>query len=200
MQCMSEIGENIDAKTLKAHAIRYAKIRNVEPRSAFAALDDWRYVTLGKVAYLIAHGFPVTDQTTQWIDTKIAEIVRDGIVVLSETGEQPEIVSVRQVRVPKTTDELVEALVLLIDGDKLAKDRDAPNKLMRIENPSKSDAEAIRAKISNRYNQYLDALKDQESDLYKQLKSTMTHSTIVRRRSEYAKLVQSITDYITSKG
>jgi hypothetical protein len=194
LRCLSVLQETLDAKTLKTHALRYARDHKIEPKNAFGALEDWRYTTIGKVAYLEQHDFPLTEDTKKWLETKVNEIITEGkeaiknnkVVVSSPVIEKSD-------KKLTPVDMATKIIALVENGDKLLKDREAPVKLLSIEGATKDQVKEVLSTIETRFSMY----SNETSDGYKTMVAQGTmRSTMIRRRNEFGRLVQQISTYL----
>ena len=118
---LSWLHQNIDGRSLRSEAMAYLK----ETRGEIANIqyvDDWRFNTLGKIAYLLNRGFQPAARTAAWVAGKL-----DALVAEAATASKPEPAT------PKSTEpevdpaeDLLADIVALVETGGLTDQPDRP--------------------------------------------------------------------------
>lgn len=85
----------IDNSQLKREFINWATSANIEDIQHFAALPDWHYVTIGKIAWLVNNGAAMSEQSKKFMESKISVLKNVQI----ENSESEDVVTTDAKRV-----------------------------------------------------------------------------------------------------
>jgi len=195
IKSLGVLQENMDAKTMKQSAIKFARDRNIEPRAAFAALEDWHYSTLGKVAYLYSIGFPLAKNTIEWMNKKARDLVEEGKLAIQQNRNVEISPTVEKSEKKLTEEEIAQKIIQLVEEDKLSKDRDAPIKILSLEECKQKSIEKILTFLDKQFSIYM----DEQSEEYQKIRGTVqVRSTMIRRRNEFGRIIQQVKHYIAA--
>ena len=105
-KALNWIHVNVDSKIIYNEALQYLKNNDCDI-DLFEELEEWRLMTIGKIAILIKHGVPIRDNTTDWLIDKveslekIAKFMRENKVAVDSSeseddGEKPLILKAKK--------------------------------------------------------------------------------------------------------
>ena len=118
------IHNNVDSKVIYKEALQYLKENDCDV-DLFEKLEEWRLITIGKIAILIRQGIPMRNSTTDWILDKVAtleiiakqikeEIIEESSQDEEDAGETPLIVKAREAS-NKILEDINDAVILSDD-------------------------------------------------------------------------------------
>jgi hypothetical protein len=118
------IHQSLDNRTLRAEAVAYMTpaLQSLDEPPPLNRLEDWKFATMGKLAFLLNRGFKPSVRTGRWLLAKFHALAEESF-----QAPVPEpVVKAAAEPVPDPADDLLAEIVALVESGGLADQPDRP--------------------------------------------------------------------------
>lgn len=145
---LSWLHQHLDNRTLRTEALAYLNpaLQSLADPPPLSRLEDWRFTTLGKLAYLMNRGFRPSERTGRWLLTKFHTLVHEA----ANAPEPEPVVRAAAVPLDDPADDLLADIVSLVDSGGLADQPDRPFALLTAGEIKLAGAKKILAGLEKR--------------------------------------------------